>query len=213
MKKTIFLITAVLLFCNGMKAQDLANATLSFSTTTLPSFQLSLTDNLQTDAGSIYSIPMPESNLMINNQYSSQQYASRKGWGIASIITGGLTMLSGASVWVFADLFNSAASQMSEMSEWGDEPSIQEGQEAAQTIGNIVKTVGIVGTVVGAALVGTGIWLVSSDGGSSSRGRGYHRNHRRSSYKRRISDNMQPTFDMKPDWGLCLNTNGLTLVF
>ena len=81
-----------------------------------------------------------------------------------------------------------------------------------QTVGNGIKTVGIVGTVVGAALVGTGIWLVSSDGGSSYRRGGYSR-----SRYRRFADSMPATESVSPDWGLKLNvgpaSGGLTLVF
>lgn len=203
MKKAILLIAVALLFCSEMKAQDLALATPA-------PFQLSLTENTQTDINSIFSVPMPESDLVINNQFNTEQYASRKGWGIFCIISGGMTMLSGVTMWLGGDIFNNMASGM------GNDPDMQEGQQAMNAMGNGVKTIGIVGAVAGAALVGTGIWLVSSDGGSSSRGRSHGRRggHRRS-YRRHADLFQQPT--VEPDWGLCLNATptsaGLTLVF
>ena len=106
MKKAILLIAAALLFCSEMKAQDLAEA---FTLT--PTTQLSLTDNSQSGLNSIYAIPMPESDLLTNNQFNTQQYSSRKGWGIFCIVSGGITMLSGASVWLFGGLFNNLSSQ------------------------------------------------------------------------------------------------------
>ena len=206
MKKTILLIAAALLLCGEMKAQDMADAT-----TLVPTTQLSLAENQPTGINSIYAIPMPESDLVVNDQLGTQQYASRKGWGIACIISGGMTMIGGVTTWLGGDIFNNMASGM------GDDPDMQEGQQAFNAMGNGVKTIGIIGTVAGAALVGTGIWLVSSDGGSSSRGRSHGRRggHRRS--HRRHAELLPDYNDMQPDWGLCLNvtpTNaGLTFVF
>lgn len=207
MKKAILFFAAALLLCNTMKAQDLALATVPQAP-----IQLNLTE--QASLNSIYAIPMPESDLLANHQLSNEQYASRKGWGIACIISGGLTMVSGVSVWLFGGMFNQAASSMS--SEFENDPDMQEGQQAVQTVGNGVKTIGIIGTVAGAALVGTGIWLVSSDGGGNSRGRSHGRRggHRRS-HRRHADLFQQPTIE--PDWGLCLNvapaSAGLTFVF
>lgn len=211
MKKTILLIAAALLLCSEMKAQDLAEA---FTLTPAP--QLSLADNLLTDNSSIFSLPMPTSDLVVNNQFNTQEYASRKGWGIFCIVFGGINMLSGASVWLFGDMFNNVGSQIGNMSDIEDDPDMQQGQQAVQTVGNTVKTVGIIGTVFGAAMVGTGIWLVSSDSGSS-RGRGHRgRGHRRSSH-RRHSELLPDYNNMQPDWGLCLNvapaSAGLSFVF
>ena len=79
------------------------------------------------------------------------------------------------------------------------------------------KTIGIVGAVAGAALVGTGIWLVSSDGNSSGRGgrKGGRRSSRRNTRRRHADFFQQPTIE--PDWGLCLNATpasaGLSFVF
>ncbi len=212
MKKAILLIATALLFCNEMKAQDLALATPSVQPQ-----QLSLTDNLQTDVNSIFTLPMPESDLAINNKLNTQQYASRKGWGIFCIVSGASTMLGGLSVWLFGDLFNKTAEQAGQMSGFEDDPDFQQGQDMAQTVGNGVKTIGIIGTVAGAALVGTGIWLVSSDGGGSGRGgRGGHGRRGHKSSRRRHADFFQqPT--VEPDWGLCLNATptsaGLSFVF
>lgn len=212
MKKAILLIAATLVLCNTMKAQDLALAS-----TPVSPMQLSLTENIQSDLNSIYTLPMPESDLLVNNQFNTQQYASRQGWGIFCIVSGGITMLSGASVWLFGGMFNKTAEQAGQMSGFEDDPDFQQGQDMAQTVGNTVKTIGIIGTVTGAALVGTGIWLVSSDGGGSSRG--HHRSHGRRGHRRghrRHADLFQqPT--VEPDWGLCLNATpasaGLTFVF
>lgn len=211
MKKAILLIAATLVLCNTMKAQDLALAS-----TPVSPMQLSLTENIQSDLNSIYTLPMPESDLLVNNQFNTQQYASRKGWGIACIVVGGSTMLGGITMWLGGDMFNNVNQQMGDMSGFEDDPDFQQGQQAMQTVGNGVKTIGIVTTVAGAALVGTGIWLVSSDGGSSHgrRGHGRRGGHRRS-HRRHADLFQQPT--MEPDWGLCLNATptsaGLTFVF
>jgi hypothetical protein len=211
MKKTLFFIAAALLLCSQLKAQDLALATTSNSP-----LQLSLTENLQTDVNSIYSLPMPNTDFALNDQLNAQQYASRKGWGIACIVVGGSTMLGGITMWLGGDMFNNVNQQMGDMSGFEDDPDFQQGQQAMQTVGNGVKTIGIVTTVAGAALVGTGIWLVSSDGGSSHgrRGHGRRGGHRRS-HRRHADLFQQPT--MEPDWGLCLNATptsaGLTFVF
>lgn len=202
MKKAIFLFAATLLLCNGMKAQELADAS-----TLQPSFQLSLSEPQQAGVNSIYALPMPTSDFAAN---STDQLASRKGWGVACIISGGLTMLSGASVWLFGGMFSDVSNQVSQQA--GEDA--KEFNQASETVSSTVKTVGIIGTVVGAALVGTGIWLVSSDGNSSGGSRGGSRGNYRS--KRRFSDNA-PSRDMQPDWGLCLNVGpaqaGLTFVF
>ena len=202
MKKAILIIAAALLLCSEMKAQNLTDAT-SFNQPA----QLSFAESMPSDMGSIYTLPMPTSNFAAKEQLNTNQYASRKGWGIACIITGGMTMIGGVTTWLGADMFNNAASQMS-----ATDPDFQEGQQAVQTVGNGIKTVGIVGTIVGAALVGTGIWLVSSDGGSSYRRGGYSRGR-----YRRFADNMPAAESVSPDWGLKLNvgpaSGGLTLVF
>ncbi len=205
MKKAILLIAVAMLFCSEMKAQDLALATPA-------PFQLNLAENTQTDINSIFSIPMPESDLVINNQFNTEQYASRKGWGIFCIISGGMTMISGVTMWLGGDIFNNMGSAVA-----SDDPMDQQASQTFNAMGTGVKTIGIVGAVAGAALVGTGIWLVSSDGGSShGRGRSHGRRggHRRS-HRRHADLFQQPTIE--PDWGLCLNatpTNaGLTLVF
>ena len=221
MKKAILLLAAALLFCGEMKAQDLADAfTLNPTLNTTP--QLSLTDNSQASLNSIYAIPMPESDLLVNNQFNTQQYSSRTGWGIFCIVTGASTMLGGLSVWLFGDLFNNLNEQGNNMSSGFDDPEFQQfqqqGDEMAQTVGNTVKTIGIVSTVVGAGILGTGIWLVSSDGNSSSsHGRRSHsrRGGHRRGHRRHADFFQQPSIE--PDWGLCLNvapTNaGLTFVF
>lgn len=203
MKKNILLIAVAMLMGSQLQAQDLALAT-----SPVAPLQLNLTE--QADHSSIYTVPMPESDLLVNNQLNTKQYTSRKGWGIACIISGGLTMVSGISVWLGGDIFNNMASSM------GDDPDMQEGQDAMNTVGNGVKTIGIVGAVAGAALVGTGIWLVSSDGGSSSGRRGHGRRSGHRKTRRRHADLFQqPTIE--PDWGLSLNmaptSAGLTLVF
>ena len=217
MKKAILFLAAALLICGEMKAQDLADA-FTLNPNLNSTLQLNLTDNQSSSLNSIYAIPMPESDLLVNNQFSEQQYASRKGWGIFCIVSGGLTMLSGASVWLFGGMFNSVSEQAGNMYGASEDPDFQQGQEMAQTVGNTVKTIGIIGTVTGAALVGTGIWLVSSDGNSSSshgrRSHGRRGGHRRG-HRRHADFFQQPSIE--PDWGLCLNvapTNaGLTFVF
>ena len=50
---------------------------------------------------------MPASDFSTHYQFGEQQYASpRTGWGVACIISGGITMVSGLSVWLFGDTFN-----------------------------------------------------------------------------------------------------------
>jgi hypothetical protein len=185
MKKAILLIAVAMLFCSEMKAQDLALATPA-------PFQLNLAENTQTDINSIFSIPMPESDLVINNQFNTEQYASRKGWGIFCIISGGMTMISGVTMWLGGDIFNNMGSAVA-----SDDPMDQQASQTFNAMGNGVKTIGIVGAVAGAALVGTGIWLVSSDGGSShGRGRSHGRRggHRRS-HRRHADLFQQPTIE------------------
>ncbi|MBO7100836.1 MAG: hypothetical protein J6V98_02290 [Bacteroidales bacterium] len=202
MKKTILLIAAALLLCGEIEAQNLTAAA-----TANPATQLGFAEDLQAGLNSIYTMPMPTSDFAVKEQLGTNQLASRKGWGIACIITGGMTLVGGVTTWLGADMFNNATSQMS-----ASDPDFQEGQQAVQAVGNGIKTIGIVGTVVGAALVGTGIWLVSSDGGSSYRRGG----HSRSRY-RRFADSMPASESAKSDWGLRLNvgpaSSGLTLVF
>lgn len=190
MKKTILLIAAALLLGAEMKAQDLADAT-----------NFGQTESVQVN--SIYTAPMPTSDFVVNNQFGTQQYASRKGWGVACIVSGGLTMIGGITTWLSAGMFNQTVSQMPTE----NDPDFQQGQQAVQTVGNGIKTIGIIGTVVGAALVGTGIWLVSSDNGSS---------YRRSSYRRyrRFAEGTPTTEPARPSgWALGVTSNGLTLVF
>ncbi len=211
MKKTVLLIALALFLCSESKAQYVADAGSLYTST-----QLSLSDNQPTAFTSIYNTPMPTTDFAMNDQLNTQQLASRKGWGIACIISGGLTMVSGASVWLFGGMFNNAASAVGSDPEFANDPEMQQGQQAVQAVGNGVKTIGIIGTVAGAALVGTGIWLVSSDGGSYSRGgRSHGRRGGRRGGRRHADLFQQPS--IQPDWGLCLNVTpanaGLTLVF
>ena len=192
MKKTILLIAAALLLGAEMKAQELADAT---------TFNFSQAENAQVN--SIYTAPMPTSDFVVNNQFGTQQFASRKGWGVACIVSGGLTMIGGITTWLSAGMFNQTVSQMPTE----NDPDFQQGQQAVQAVGNGIKTVGIIGTVVGAALVGTGIWLVSSDNGTS---------YRRNSYRRyrRFAEGTPTTEPARPSgWALGVTSNGLTLVF
>ena len=203
MKKTLFFIAVAMLFCTEMKAQDM---TLAFNTPS--SFQLNLTEQPQSDINSIYSLPMPASDLAVNNNFNTQQYASQKGWGIACIVAGGVTLLGGASVWLFGGIFNKATTEMNNMNSTDPmNPTAQPDPELhqAQNIGSGIKTAGIIGTAAGAALVGTGIVLIATDKGSS-RGHRSKRGHRRSG-RRRFSDNMPTYEDLQPDWGLCLNVS------
>lgn len=207
MKKTILLIAAALLVCGQLKAQDLALATTSDTP-----FQMSLSDDHPSELNSIFTLPMPTSDFAVNNQLNTEQYASRKGWGIFCIVAGASTMLGGISVWAFGDIFNNMGSAVA-----SEDPMDQEASQAFNTMGSGVKTVGIIGAVTGAALVGTGIWLVSSDGGSGRGGRSHGRRggHRKSTRRRHADLFQQPTIE--PDWGLCLNvgptSSGLTFVF
>lgn len=219
MKKAILLIAAALLFCGQMKAQEMADA---FNSNSYSLSQYSLMDNSQTQVSSIYDLSMPPSDLGVNNEFANQEYASRKGWGIVCIVAGGSALLGGVAMLLMGGLINSASSQIGDMSGdmgFGDDPDFQQdfqqGQDMAQAAGGVVQTIGIVGSVVGAGLVGTGIWLVSSDGGSSSRrGHGRRGGHRR---HRRYSENMPTIEPIEPDWALSFNvgpaSTGLTLAF
>ena len=190
MKKTILLIAAALLLGAEMKAQDLADAT-----------NFGQTESVQVN--SIYTAPMPTSDFVVNNQFGTQQFASRKGWGVACIVSGGLTMIGGITTWLSAGMFNQTVSQMPTE----NDPDFQQGQQAVQAVGNGIKTVGIIGTVVGAALVGTGIWLVSSDNGTSYRRNSYRR------YRRFAEGTPTPEPARPSCWALGMTSNGLTLVF
>lgn len=206
MKKTILFFAVALLFCGGLKAQDLADAS-----SLNPTFQLSLTDGSQYGINSIYALPMPESDM---GQAGVEQYASRKGWGIFCIVSGATTMLGGISVWVFGGMFSNTVDQVGQMSGFPDDPDMQQGQEIASSVGNGVKTIGIIATAAGAALVGTGIWLVSSDGGSS---RGGRRGHGVRGKHRTFSEDVPTIEPIRPDWALSFNvspvSSGLTLHF
>lgn len=191
MKKAIFLIATALLLCGKVQAQEMALA--------------SSTQN-EISQFSILETPMPASDFSTHYQFGEQQYASPKGWGIACIITGSLTMLSGLSVWVFGDTFNKTTNNFPS----GFEPD-PDFQQAAGTVSKGIKTAGIVGTVIGAGLVTTGIILVSSDGRSGSRrSSGRHRH-------RRYSENLLAPEPYSTGWALSLNAGptggGLALTF
>lgn len=216
MKKAILLIAAALLFCSQVKAQEMA---LAFNSTPTP--QLSFADYSQTQVSSIYDIAMPSSSSAFDNEYANQAYSSRKLWGVLCIISGGSTMLGGAAVWLFGDVFNNVSSEMGDMPGFENDPDMQQGQNMANAVGNGVKTAGIIATVVGAGILGTGIWLVSSDGSSSS-----HRSGSRSGSRgkigagkrhKRYSENLPTMQTSQPDWTLSFNvgvgTTGLTLAF
>ena len=190
MKKAIFLIAAALLLCGKVQAQEMALA--------------SSTQN-EISQFSILETPMPASDFSTHYQFGEQQYASPKGWGIACIITGSLTMLSGLSVWVFGDTFNKTTNNFPS----GFEPD-PDFQQAAGTVSKGIKTAGIIGTVIGAGLVTTGIILVSSDGRSGSYRSGRHRH-------RRFSENQLAPEPYSTGWALSLNAGptggGLALTF
>lgn len=190
MKKTFLLIAAALLLCGEMKAQELADATM---------FNFDQTESVS----SIYDVQMPASDFVANNQFGTQQFASRKGWGVACIVSGGLTMIGGITTWLSAGMFNQTVSQMPTE----NDPDFQQGQQAVQSVGNGIKTAGIIGTVVGAALVGTGIWLVSSDNGPSYRRNSYRR------YRRFAEGTPAMESARKTGWALGVTSSGLTLVF
>ncbi len=192
MKKSILLIAAALLLCGKVQAQEMALA--------------STTQNEITQF-SILETPMPASDFSTHYQLGEQQYASpRTGWGVACIISGGITMVSGLSVWLFGDTFNKTTNNFPS----GFEPD-PDFQQAAGTVSKGIKTAGIVGTVIGAGLVTTGIILVSSDGRSGSRrssGRHLHR---------RYSENLLAPEPYSTGWALSLNAGptggGLALTF
>ena len=83
-------------------------------------------------------------------------------------------------------------------------------QQAANTVSKGIKTAGIIGTVIGAGLVTTGIILVSSDGRSGSRHSGRNRH-------RRFSENLLAPEQNSTGWVLSLNAGptggGLALTF
>lgn len=234
MKKTLLFIAVSMLFCTGMKAQDLACAFKPDN-----SFQLSLTEQPQTTPSSIYSLPMPTTDFATGNQFNTQQYASKKGWGIACVISGGVIMMSGAVLWLWGGLFtnvtnqaaamdanmaanmdpSTAADMAASMDNASQDPTLKQ----ANNVGKGVKTAGIIGTAAGAVLVGTGIVLLTSKGGGGySRGSSTkpHRVKRKGparSNPRRHAELMPDNMDMQPDWSLCLNVGpasaGLTLAF
>ena len=242
MKKALLFIAVTMLFCTGMKAQELS---LAFNTDN--SFQTSLTEQPQTSPCSIYSLPMPTTDFATGNQFNTQQYASKKGWGIACIISGGVIMVSGAALWLWGGLFTNitdqaaardadmAAANMDVNMAAGMDPSMaadlaasmdnssQDPQlKQANNIGKGVKTAGIIGTATGAVLVGTGIVLLTSNGGGGSRSKSSapHRVRRKGparSNPRRHAELMPDNMDMQPDWSLCLNVGpasaGLTFSF
>ena len=237
MKKTLFFIAVTMLFCTGMKAQDLACAFKPDN-----SFQLSLSEQPQTTPSSIYSLPMPTTDFATSNQFNTQQYASKKGWGIASVISGGVIMLTGAYLWIWGGIFTKVteksaaenanmAANMAANIDPNLDPSIaaefennakDPAQERAEKVGKGIKTAGIVGTATGAVLVGTGIVLLSSDrGGGSSRSRSTkpHRVKRRGPARSnpRHAELMPDYGDVQPEWSLCLNVGptsaGLTFAF
>lgn len=237
MKKTLLFIAVSMLFCTGMKAQDLACAFKPDN-----SFQLSLTEQPQTTPSSIYSLPMPTTDFATGNQFNTQQYASKKGWGIACIISGGVIMMSGAVLWLWGGLFTNVTNQASTMdanmaanmaanmdpSTAADMAASMENAQQDPTLqkidnaGKVIKTVGIVGTATGAVLVGTGIVLLTSNGGGGSRSKSSapHRVRRKGparSNPRRHAELMPDNMDMQPDWSLCLNVGpasaGLTFSF
>ena len=192
MKKTILLIAAALLLCGKINAQEMALA--------------STTQN-EISQFSILEAPMPATDFSTHYQFGEQQYASpRTGWGVACIISGGITMVSGLSVWLFGDTFNKTTNNFPS----GFEPD-PDFQQAAGTVSKGIKTAGIVGTVIGAGLVTTGIILVSSDGRSGSRrSSGRHRH-------RRYSENLLAPEPYSTGWALSLNAGptggGLALTF
>ena len=192
MKKSILLIATALLLCGKVQAQEMALA--------------STTQNEITQF-SILEAPMPASDFSTHYQFGEQQYASpRTGWGVACIISGGITMVSGLSVWLFGDTFNKTTNNFPS----GFEPD-PDFQQAAGTVSKGIKTAGIVGTVIGAGLVTTGIILVSSDGRSGSRrSSGRHRH-------RRYSENLLAPEPYSTGWALSLNAGptggGLALTF
>ena len=206
MKKSILLIATALLLCGKVQAQEMALA--------------STTQNEITQF-SILETPMPVSDFSTHYQFGEQQYASpRTGWGVACIISGGITMVSGLSVWLFGDTFNKTTNNFPS----GFEPdpdfqqaagTVSKGIKTAGIVGTVIgaglKTAGIVGTVIGAGLVTTGIILVSSDGRSGSRrSSGRHRH-------RRYSENLLAPEPYSTGWALSLNAGptggGLALTF
>ena len=233
MKKTLLFIAVSMLFCTGMKAQDLACAFKPDN-----SFQLSLSEQPQTTPSSIYSLPMPTTDFATGNQFNTQQYASKKGWGIACVISGGVIMMSGAVLWLWGGLFtnvtnqaaamdanmaanmdpSTAADMAASMDNASQDPTLKQ----ANNVGKGVKTAGIIVTAAGAVLVGTGIVLLTSNsGGGYSRGSSTkpHRVKRKGPARSnpRHAELMPDNRDMQPDWSLCLNVGpasaGLTLAF
>lgn len=196
MKKPILLIAAALLLCGKVQAQEMA-----MSTTTQETEELVM----DVSATSLLKAPMPATELGANYQFGGQQYASPKGWGIACIITGSLTMLSGLTVWLGGNTFGNVASTMPD----GFEPD-PDFQQAANTVSKGIKTAGIIGTVIGAGLVTTGIILVSSDGRTGIR-------HSSRNRHRRFSENLLAPEQNSTGWALSLNAGptggGLALTF
>ena len=237
MKKTLLFIAVSMLFCTGMKAQDLACAFKPDN-----SFQLSLTEQPQTTSSSIYSLPMPTTDFATGNQFNTQQYASKKGWGIACVISGGVIMMSGVVLWLWGGAFthvtnqaatmdanmaanmaanmdpSTAADMAASMDNASQDPTLKQ----ANNVGKVVKTAGIIGTAAGAVLVGTGIVLLTSNSGggySRSKSTRPHRVKRKGPARSnpRHAELMPDNMDMQPEWSLCLNVGpasaGLTLAF
>lgn len=237
MKKTLLFIAVSMLFCTGMKAQDLSCAFKPDN-----SFQLSLTEQPQTTPSSIYSLPMPTTDFATGNQFNTQQYASKKGWGIACVISGGVIMMSGVVLWLWGGAFShvtnqaatmdanmaanmaanmdpsTAADMAASMDNASQDPTLKQ----ANNVGKGVKTAGIIGTAAGAVLVGTGIVLLTSNSGggySRSKSTRPHRVKRKGPARSnpRHAELMPDNRDMQPDWSLCLNVGpasaGLTLAF
>ncbi|MBO4599858.1 MAG: hypothetical protein J5641_03875 [Bacteroidales bacterium] len=209
MKKAFFLIAAMLLLCGGMKAQEMAVATPSDLST-----ELTLANALPT---SLYSAPtldyagMPTADFNTNRQFGTEQYSSsRKGWGIALIISGGLTMMSGLSAWLFSDMFSNMTSTIP------DEEVDPEFQQTADAVSKTIKTAGIVGTILGAGEVAGGILLISSDKKSGSKS-GKKRSSSKRYKHRRYSENLLAPEDYSNGWALTLNpgltNSALTLTF
>lgn len=240
MKKSLFFIAVAVLLCTEVNAQDLACA---FNTDN--SSQTSLSEQPQPNTSSIYSLPMPTTDFATSNQFNTQQYASAKGWGIASIVAGGVTMLGGATLWLWGALFSTATEQAAtmdanmaanmaanmdpnmdpttaanmaaSMENNSQDPNLQR----ANNVGKGVKIAGIIGTAVGAVLVGTGIVLLTSNSGGYSRSKSTrpHRVRRKGPARSnpRHAELLPDYGDMQPDWSLCLNVGptsaGLTFAF
>ena len=207
MKKSIILFVAAFLFCGPMNAQEFALATnndIALAANTDISLQLNPAYNLQTNI-----FATPSLDLASNYQLGTSQYASPKGWGIACIVSGGLTLTSGVGVLLWSSLFNKVTSTAAQQGFETD----PEFDQAANTVTKVFKIAGISGIVIGASLITGGILLVnkgSKSGSKSSSHRPVKRKHRR------YSDNLLGPEEIS-DWTLTLNAGpaggGLTLTF